>query len=932
MAVPLLNPRRSPYTKTERTLRENCRATIKYEMENKCHRAGTDAAIVPDARSAVGAELWARLIGDATVGSLAVALGKMGYSDGDLFAHTVTTLLNTISRLYVSVVIGCDRPDTPAIVFSAHDNRYIPGDYLGVNIKPDTTAFMGTLSTLLEALAKSTPKGPYINLEELTNLLLVGEWKPRNHERFGQVLWYLSSLNRCRPDLNTVYGFLVENKQVQLISHNACGTGYSKFVPLATVDVWVALVVHGYACDAARDQRFESVTDTSDRIARWRISTVGDTPSTFRPFHANPSPGRVTWLSFEEDEASPDLACGFLKVSWQDASAQFNEPDLLDLAHKDAWLPGLVRPRWTCRDMSETVKSASPSGAPERVKEIIHLASIGQPLSQARSLAHLLKIIADAIKVHELLLELDIIHRDLSWFNLLCNPRHDPSTLKDKAVRQGIPFIDYILTGKDSEPNCLVVDLDHGALMKQLYADTYDPRKHKSGTPMFVSVELSSEQGEMVGTVTRDLYVRLQALDKREYSDLLARAFPNGDQGFMAAFRKVQERELNRFNVMHDDYCDARTDPEELHRARHDMESLFWVTFWALFRASPISTIPDDSPRKTVASAGNAMLDHTLAEDEQPRNGQILLNGKVPSLLHSALRDRAGPLLRDMATYVSIPWHLHTASIPGLPPNHAHIAFTRMLVVEIYEIVQAGDILFDRTVPRNIRHVKNSNQDNSSKPKRPLGTGSNPATRLSQDVLRRTAGRATSGAPEDGQARTTREAASQRGTKHGTDTRDVDDGAGAPDDGQARTTSEAATQRGTKRGTGTRDVDDGASEPPPAPKRAKRAPGSAEAGETRDISTLVDMFFNDRVLWFGVGDREKTKAAANAEGDVTAQAGPTAEAGETSVVGAETNDAAHDNATTKDAAHDNATTNDEAHDDAATGGPVGEPDAGARDA
>ncbi|EJD43794.1 hypothetical protein AURDEDRAFT_167173 [Auricularia subglabra TFB-10046 SS5] len=263
-----------------------------YEMENKCNGSQHVATIIADARSALGTELWAQLTGDNTIHPLADALGKMGYSDGNLFAHTSP---------------AATPPTRPPSSSPLTTNRYIPGDYLGVNIKPDTTAFMGTLSTLLEALATSTPKKPYINLQELTNLLLVGEWKPRNHDRFGQVLWYLSSLNRCRPDLNTVYGFFVENKEVQLISHNACGTGYSKFVPLATVDVWVALVVHGYACNAARDQRFESVTDTSDRIARWRIKTVDDTPSTFRPFHANPSPGRVTWLSFEEDNSSPDL-------------------------------------------------------------------------------------------------------------------------------------------------------------------------------------------------------------------------------------------------------------------------------------------------------------------------------------------------------------------------------------------------------------------------------------------------------------------------------------------------------------------------------------------------------------------------------------------------------------------------------------------------
>ncbi|EJD43803.1 hypothetical protein AURDEDRAFT_114584 [Auricularia subglabra TFB-10046 SS5] len=415
---------------------------------------------------------------------------------------------------------------------------------------------------------------------------------------------------------------------------------------------------------------------------------------------------------------------------------------------------------------------------------------------------------------------------------------------------------------------------------------------------MFVAVELSSDKGEAVGTVTRTLLARLQALDKREYSDLLARAFPNGDKGFMAAFKMVHEREVNRINMMHDDYCDARTDPEELHRARHDMESLFWVTFWALLRASPLFVPPDDASGDALKWLGDSMLDHKLGYETF--RSTLWASSNLTSGMHLLLRERVGPLLRDMAAYVSIPWHRYTATVPDLPQNHAHIAFTRMLIVEIHQLSNSSDILFDRNVPRNLRTVKNFNQDNSTKPKRPLGTGSKPATRLSQDVLRRSAGRVTAGAAEDGQARTTREAASQRGTKRGTGSRDVDDGASAPEDGEARTTREVASQRGTKRGTGTRDVEDGAGEPTPPPKRAKRAAGSPEAGETRDISTLVDMFFDDRVLWFGVGDREKTKAAANTQGNTTAQAGPSAGEGKTTVAGTDPNDAAHDDATTVD--------------------------------
>ncbi|EJD48483.1 hypothetical protein AURDEDRAFT_183400 [Auricularia subglabra TFB-10046 SS5] len=841
-------PKRSPFGPTARTLRENLTAPMKYHREAVANPSLLNKSIIASARDTISDDHWAALLKSKPIVAAAKDVKLMGYSNTDAFDHAVTKLLNVISRTYLEKIYGAAKEGSAAIIFSGPDTRDVIGDYLAACSRPDMTAFVATWSLLKKAL-KGTRKKPFKSRQEFIDIIGLGEWKPKKLlDIKGQLLWYVSALNRYRPDLDTVYGIYIVANTIRVLSHTACGTTESPSVALDHVETWVAFVVHLYHAHLSRDASFSPAARNVDRRARWSVTTSQNAPAIFRPFHAGPSPGRVTWLSFEQDAASPQLASGFLKVSWQDASARFNEPDLLERAHKGGWLPGLVR-HWSARRVTSRTVSL---GASERVQEIVHLASIGDPLSQCRSALHLLKVVFDAIGVHENLLGEDIIHRDLSWFNLLCNPRHDPATEKIKPVKSGVPSIDFILTGNPSEPCALVLDLDHGAVMTELYSEKYEPRSKKSGTPMFAAVELSSAIPEATGSVTVELLARLAAFDKLPEA-WRSRAFPGDEGRFMSVFNQIFELESLRLGPRHEHHR-AMTDPSSYHRPRHDMESLYWIVVWALLRASPLLEGPAGLARDVALSGpANVLLSHKLGINERGRTA--ILQNPPTECMHDVLSSRFGELLVDMATYIRIPWHLYEGKIEKLAPNHVHIAFRRMLLVKIYELWEknaAKDVMFNRKKPRSIRDESNFGQDLGSRPSRSAGTPYSPAPSSTPASSGPSQSLAVQLGGSDKSMRPLSFAGieSQRGSKRSITDRDSE--ALDLDDSQP-----SAKRLRIASASAAAEPADGEEHPAEQPEPAAQLDAGEQEDDPRSIDRLVQAFWDDRILWFGAGKHRR---------------------------------------------------------------------------
>ncbi|EJD48530.1 hypothetical protein AURDEDRAFT_112962 [Auricularia subglabra TFB-10046 SS5] len=380
------------------------------------------------------------------------------------------------------------------------------------------------------------------------------------------------------------------------------------------------------------------------------------------------------------------------------------EGELLRYLHKDGWLPGLVRYHdFPQRD--DTIEATIKGETHVRFKEILHLASVGEPLTQCGTPRQILEVAYDLAETHLQMLKRKIIHRDLSWFNVLCKPKHDPATLKDKSELTGIPCVEKIFGNEDGKPVVLLIDLDHATHTDRIWKSEYKTGLERTGTPMFIATELSGSgmhRFDYTRGLTKDdvedLTNALAAIEKHEA--IFQRAFP-GDSGstFMEDFAKVIVQEKARKKVR--PRVELYSNPLELHRAHHDVQTIYWTMLWSFARALPRGHEAFDASETALNSFCYGMLSHSLGNEA---NRLTYLKDEKGSIayLHPSL-GHFGRLFRSLALYFSIPWHLYLKN-GSVKIDHAHHAIRRILLAEIVflrtEAGQKFNLALDKTQPR----------------------------------------------------------------------------------------------------------------------------------------------------------------------------------------------------------------------------------------
>ncbi|EJD48546.1 hypothetical protein AURDEDRAFT_150956 [Auricularia subglabra TFB-10046 SS5] len=379
------------------------------------------------------------------------------------------------------------------------------------------------------------------------------------------------------------------------------------------------------------------------------------------------------------------------------------EGELLRYLHKDGWLPGLVRYHdFPQRD--DTIEATIKGKTHVRFKEILHLASVGEPLTQCGTPRQILEVAYDLAETHLQMLKRKIIHRDLSWFNYLCNPKHDPATLKEKSELTGIPCVEKIFGNEDGKPVVLLIDLDHATHTDRIWKPGYKTGLERTGTPMFVALELSGSGMHRFNYTKgldeddiEDLTNALTAIENHE--TIFQRAFP-GDSGstFMDDFAKVIVQEKARKKAR--PRVELYSDPLELHRAHHDVQTIYWTMLWSFARALPRGHDAfDSSDFLNTFCAG--MLSHSLG-NEANRLKYLKDEEGCIAYLHSSLTHFAR-LFRSLALYFSIPWHLYLKN-GTVQIDHAHHAIRRILLAEIVflrtEAGQVFNVALDKMQPR----------------------------------------------------------------------------------------------------------------------------------------------------------------------------------------------------------------------------------------
>lgn len=297
------------------------------------------------------------------------------------------------------------------------------GDYLDWVSKGDILSFADTPAVL--EVARNATTESYAVERPWQRLTSIGEFKVEAQREKGQLFGYLCALKGYRPDMATVHGFQFERNHLLLYSLNACGCTQSDRLKYDDLNAWVAHVALVYNAHASRDRRLQLVED-QESFVRWQL-TMNERTIDLAPFNARGVPGRATWTAFQlqQNTSGPqtpektslarayveEAPIGFVKVSWQNTASKFTEGRLLDHAHRTGWIPGLVRhiayhrevydANVSLDDQPNVVRAVDVDTKGQqltRVKEIVWLASVGQPLSQCEDLEHLLMVGYDALE------------------------------------------------------------------------------------------------------------------------------------------------------------------------------------------------------------------------------------------------------------------------------------------------------------------------------------------------------------------------------------------------------------------------------------------------------------------------------------------------------------------------------------------------------
>ncbi|KAF8519967.1 hypothetical protein JB92DRAFT_3141597 [Gautieria morchelliformis] len=255
-----------------------------------------------------------------------------------------------------------------------------------------------------------------------------------------------------------------------------------------------------------------------------------------------------------------------LKVYCRDVTRRFREEEILQEIHKDGYLPGVPR---ISKDASE--RPFQFPGHKDHTREacMVPLTTTGESLSKCKDVLQFLKAMYDLTEVHRVLVETKgILHRDISWANILINYQHFEGP---DEIDLNIPFIDRILNQRVPKVQVLLTDFDN-AMKIHGTGHRHAPDEAKlaeqrgiTGTPAFIAEVLAHPSL----SVELFPFQRLETLN-----DTIPHPRTDRDSSDKQFFQQVATyKRLENKHVS--------------HQAIHDAESIFWVIVFFMVRANP---------------------------------------------------------------------------------------------------------------------------------------------------------------------------------------------------------------------------------------------------------------------------------------------------------------------------------------------------------
>ncbi|KAI0780118.1 hypothetical protein C8Q74DRAFT_1330518, partial [Fomes fomentarius] len=325
----------------------------------------------------------------------------------------------------------------------------------------------------------------------------------------------------------------------------------------------------------------------------------------------------------------------------------------------------------------KTLQCGSTAEEMLRTRYRLALYDFGHRLSEAKSVNDLLMAIYDTLEVHRTLLtKRKVLHRDMSFFNILMYPR--------PVFEDAPPLIQDVLGGENRPlekrtATSLMIDADNSALLRldrEKDVDSTDEELvHRTGTPMYIarSVALGlvlDRKYDFYGWpmpildgAALDLYVKAHGQERYERYNDKDGTFHGG------------RPPTNSYNMK----C-----PAFRHRPEHDVESVFWTLFTALLRAQPKGIPLEQWAPDAVDNVWNILCHHTIPEngsatEAENRHGIFGWSLREWQSVFSPIMDDIAILMYRIAEQIACEYALWDGQ-DAMHVDHLHEAVQRLIL------------------------------------------------------------------------------------------------------------------------------------------------------------------------------------------------------------------------------------------------------------
>ncbi|KAJ3491341.1 hypothetical protein NLI96_g784 [Meripilus lineatus] len=551
-----------------------------------------------------------------------------------------------------------------------------------------------------------------VDFHDIVSIVMCGRDDSMGIQEVAQFSRYLL---KSQPDMAGTYGLSANLDYYQILWSDASGGiasplyDWTKLAPLAA-----------YVCSIYVPPRHHVLLDSSitreinpwtERGMTWSIKNRRAVTYTgCKLLYSGDAWGRRTYVWKHTDDQGQIT---IIKDAFHTISDQRLKSDLLSYSHRNGIYPGVVRFLFIGNQApSPSLKTAPPSNGiqfRDSVKERIRLemGSYGASLWEARSVKDVLMAIFDILEVHRgLCMEMGVLHRNISPWNIVMYPAHHPDTMKDKELTKNPPlFISQILSrdksnnGED-KASALLIDFDNAVKMTpDLGEKDMGKRTPPTGTSMFVSRTVSL--GSLRICESAKKYLRMPVLEG-EVKELYEFAY--GAETYdrycdtpdtIHGVKPVTEKELDRMLI-------GYTDRPARHKPHHDAESIFWVLLYVLIHAQPLERSPEANLKRfwTVRSWFHS----------QTIGARKTIDARFPFFHHQSrpkfIRSYLDPKLAPLAGLISqLLIHINPEydlfETPP-PPEHLHEAMRRLLLKFIHSM--KDPIALDPRASRPLEH------------------------------------------------------------------------------------------------------------------------------------------------------------------------------------------------------------------------------------